>query len=178
MFNVRAAYSNSCIMIMEFDGSVQVISYNLAMLRMWLVNTTPQIACALPAWIVFVSLKLGVRLVSPLGWEHSHYWFIFYSPNKTSALYVSEEVVPQLFNEGFPSCGPLGCWSWDSWHTGDVLCYTFTPQFHTCIVAVMVSGHFLLVFTWYGLVHLFQCGFKMFTRAAARKLFTNIRLKR
>jgi dolichyl-phosphate beta-glucosyltransferase len=24
----------------------------------------------------------------------------------------------------------------------------------------------------------FQCGFKMFTRAAARKLFTNIRLKR
>lgn len=135
MFNVRAAYSNLCIMIMEFDGSVQVISYNLAMLRMWLANTTPQIAWALPAWIVFVSLKLGVRLVSPLGWEHSHFWFIFYSPNKTSALYVSEEVVPQLFNEGFPSCGPLGCWSWDSWHTGDVLCYTFTPQFHTCIVA-------------------------------------------
>ena len=26
--------------------------------------------------------------------------------------------------------------------------------------------------------HALQCGFKMFTRAAARKLFTNIRLKR
>lgn len=85
-------------------------------------------------WVVFVSLKLGARPVSPLGWEHSHSWLIIVFPSRMHALYVSEvvvsqllncqvklvhfnvseEVVSQLFNEGFPSCGPLGCWSWGS----------------------------------------------------------------
>lgn len=36
----------------------------------------------------------------------------------------------------------------------------------------------LLDFYYHEVWHLWQCGFKMFTRAAARKLFTNIRLKR
>jgi len=34
---------------------------------------------------------------------------------------LSEEMVPQFFDEGLPSCGSLGCWSWNSWHTGNFL---------------------------------------------------------
>lgn len=34
---------------------------------------------------------------------------------------ISEEVVPQFFDEGFPSCCYLDCWSWNSWYTGKFL---------------------------------------------------------
>jgi len=44
--------------------------------------------------------------------------FMFF-PNKTSPFCVSEEVASQLSDEGFPSCGPLGSWTWNSWHPGE-----------------------------------------------------------
>lgn len=36
--------------------------------------------------------------MSPLGWEHSHSWFIIVFPSRMHALYVSEVVVSQLLN--------------------------------------------------------------------------------
>lgn len=34
------------------------------------------------------------------------------------SLSISEEMVSQLFDEGFPSCGSDGCWSWNSGYSG------------------------------------------------------------
>lgn len=86
---------------------------------------------------------------------------------------ISEEVVPQFFDEGFPSCCYLDCWSWNSWYTGKFL---LRICFFLCGVTILWSNNVASLSNMDFLMH--QCGFKMFTRAAARKLFTNIRLKR
>lgn len=43
------------------------------------------------------------------------FFISFFEPG---SINVTEEVVPQLFNEGFPSCGSLVCRSWNSGYTG------------------------------------------------------------
>lgn len=51
----------------------------------------------------------------------------------------SEEMVSQLLDERFPSCGSVGCWFWNKGYTGNVLsksficvcnCFCFTE---TCV---------------------------------------------
>lgn len=46
------------------------------------------------------------------------FYFYLYFSCLNHFTFVSEEVVPQFFDEGFPSCGSFGSWSWNPGYTG------------------------------------------------------------